>query len=172
MRGTGGKPRRATVCYRQAARSRLRAGPLGVIDWLPVPLTGCGPSKTSATEVPAARSLGLHRKQWTRPFHILPIFVTELQQHHFFFPANPQHKTQRGERREDQRNPVARHQSDVLGIDGVVVDRIDADGIEGQGDWDPPDGGGDFESGEIRGRREPREEPAEVIAIASPTARP
>jgi hypothetical protein len=30
--------------------------------------------------------------------------------------------------------------SDVLGIDGVVVDRIDADWIEGQGDWDPPDG--------------------------------
>ena len=45
-------------------------------------------------------------------------------------------------------------------------------GFLASGDWDPPDGGGDFESGEIRGRREPREEPAEVIAIASPTARP
>jgi hypothetical protein len=30
--------------------------------------------------------------------------------------------------------------SDVLGIDGVVVDRIDADWIDGEGDWDPPDG--------------------------------
>lgn len=30
--------------------------------------------------------------------------------------------------------------SDALGIDGVIVDRISADEIEGQGEWDPPGG--------------------------------
>lgn len=33
-----------------------------------------------------------------------------------------------------------RWRSAALGVDGVVVDRVDADVIEGQGEWDPPGG--------------------------------